>query len=118
MNTELAIECINTQKQFVDDMTREAFDMAIKALEQPDPSQVARDIATIIENEKDMRVIAKNATTIRCKDCEHYHTDECPMTYEEYISWEEDGYIESDNILHDNAEDEGYCHKAERREDG
>ena len=25
---------------------------------QPEPSQVARDIATIIENEKDMRVIA------------------------------------------------------------
>lgn len=28
---------------------------------QPEPSQVARDIATIIENEKDMRVIEKNA---------------------------------------------------------
>jgi len=28
---------------------------------QPEPSQVARDIATIIENEQDMRVILKNA---------------------------------------------------------
>lgn len=28
---------------------------------QPEPSQVARDIATIIENEQDMRVIERNA---------------------------------------------------------
>ena len=28
---------------------------------QPEPSQVARDIATLIENEQDMRVILKNA---------------------------------------------------------
>lgn len=28
---------------------------------QPEPSQVARDIATIIENEQDMRVMLKNA---------------------------------------------------------
>ena len=34
MNKELAIECIKTQRQFVDDRTREAFDMAIEVLEQ------------------------------------------------------------------------------------
>ena len=28
---------------------------------QPEPSQVAREIATILENEQDMRVILKNA---------------------------------------------------------
>ena len=33
MNTKLAIECLKTQRQFVDDMTKEAFNMAIKALE-------------------------------------------------------------------------------------
>ena len=32
MNRELAIECIKTQRQFVDDQTREAFEMAIEAL--------------------------------------------------------------------------------------
>ena len=36
MNKKLAIECIKTQYQFVDDTTREAFDMAIKLLEQPE----------------------------------------------------------------------------------
>ena len=30
-------------------------------LVQPEPSQMAREIATIIENEKDMRVVEKNA---------------------------------------------------------
>ena len=33
MNTKLAIECLKTQRQFVDDMTKEAFNMAIKALQ-------------------------------------------------------------------------------------
>ena len=33
MNTKLAIECLKTQRQFVDDMTEEALDLAIKALE-------------------------------------------------------------------------------------
>lgn len=32
MTRELAIECIKTQRQFVDDQTREAFEMAIEAL--------------------------------------------------------------------------------------
>ena len=35
MNKELAIECIKTQRQFVDDTTREAFEIAIELLEQP-----------------------------------------------------------------------------------
>ena len=37
---------------------------------QPEPSEVARDIATIIENEKDMRVILKNNIGY-CEDCNH-----------------------------------------------
>lgn len=34
---------------------------------QPEPSQIARDIATIIENEQDMRVILKNAQPERMR---------------------------------------------------
>lgn len=34
MNKELAIECIKTQRQFVDDMTCEAFDMAIDLIKE------------------------------------------------------------------------------------
>lgn len=50
---------------------------------QPEPSQVARDIATIIENEQDMRVIERN-DIVRCKDCKHNPKDEwfgCPMSH-------------------------------------
>lgn len=35
-------------------------------------SQVARDIATIIENEKDMRVILQNSI-VHCCDCKHWN---------------------------------------------
>lgn len=40
---------------------------------QPEPSHVARDIATIIENEQDMRVIERNAQPeiIRCGQCKY-----------------------------------------------
>lgn len=51
---------------------------AEKALEmlpsaQPEPSDVARDIATIIENEKDMRVVLRNSeqTTLYGYDVQH-----------------------------------------------
>ena len=44
MTRELAIECIDTQKQFVDEMTKEAFNMAIAALEQPEPYNMFPDM--------------------------------------------------------------------------
>jgi hypothetical protein len=39
----------------------------------PEPSQLAKDIAKILENDQDMRVILKNAETeiVRCMDCKH-----------------------------------------------
>ena len=50
---------------------------------EPEPSQVARDIATIIENEQDMRVILKNAQPDLdewCTDCAEYDKQKncCP----------------------------------------
>ena len=53
---------------------------------------------------------------IRCKDCKHRDTEECPMRYEEWVSFEEDGYIESDNIAHDQTRDDGFCDRGERGE--
>lgn len=55
MNKELAIECIKTQRQFVDDMTREAFDMAIDLIKEKFPS-------------------ADFAPVVRCKDCKYGDT--------------------------------------------
>lgn len=43
----------------------------------PEPSQLAKDIARILENDQDMRVILKNAETeiVCCKDCKHWKSD-------------------------------------------
>ena len=48
-----------------------------KAEAQLEPSQVARDIATIIENEQDMRVMLAQPEIIRCKDCKWKQGAEC-----------------------------------------
>ena len=54
---------------------------------------------------------------IRCKDCKHRGTEECPMHYEEWVSFEEDGYIESDNIAHDQTRDDGFCDRGEAEDE-
>ena len=53
---------------------------------------------------------------IHCKDCKSWGEDECPMRHVERIEWEEDGYIEVDDIVHDYTEPYGYCDKGERNE--
>ena len=53
---------------------------------------------------------------IHCKDCRNRGEDECPMRHVERIEWEEDGYMESDDIVHDYTEPHGYCYKGEPNE--
>lgn len=53
---------------------------------------------------------------IHCKDCRSWGEDECPMRHVEMIEWEEDGYIEVDDVVHDYTELYGYCDKGERNE--
>lgn len=52
-----------------------------------------------------------------CKDCKHRYGDECPMRHIEWVEYEDDGFVESDDIVHDNTMDDGYCSFGER-EDG
>lgn len=54
---------------------------------------------------------------IHCKNCKHYHEEECPMRFVEWVTWEEDGYIESDDVVHDYATDDGFCYMGDRREE-
>ena len=54
---------------------------------------------------------------VRCKDCKHRYGDECPMMHVEWVECEEDGFIEMDDIVYDNTDDDGYCSFGER-EDG
>ena len=58
-------------------------EIEIEELPSAQPEQIARDIATIIENEKDMRVILQNAehTETHSCDCERTEThDWIPVT--------------------------------------
>lgn len=77
---------------------------------QYEPSQVARDIATIIENEQDMRVIEKNAQAeiIRCKDCKFWTHIKRTNRY----------WCKTDDGLYDlNPSPNDFCSRAERRTD-
>ena len=52
---------------------------------------------------------------VRCRDCVHRQTVNCPMYHEEYIDWDDDGYWETDLIIHDATKDNGFCFCGERR---
>lgn len=54
---------------------------------------------------------------VRCKDCKHRGTDDCPMYHEEYIEWDDDGCLERDIIIHDATEDNSFCSHGERKSD-
>lgn len=71
----------------------------------PEPSQVARDIATIIENEMDMRVMLSQPEIVRCKDCKHY--DEVNQPYPQM-------YCRKHSI---DTSDQDFCSRAERKDD-
>ena len=53
---------------------------------------------------------------VRCKDCKRRHDFDCPMFFEESVEWEEDGYIERDDVIHDYTEDDDFCSRAERKD--
>ena len=98
---------LKANKKYLSKEYMEALRMAIEALSE---RNIARDIATILENEQDMRVILQNAESIpvvRCKDCryctEYYDRDGYP--YWECAEW--DGGTDAD----------GFCHYGERGEE-
>lgn len=88
----------------------------IKEAEPNDYDKIARDIATIIENEMDMRVILRNSDpdivrVVRCKDCDRSQVDfddhgevtfRCRL-YDPFIV-----YVKSDGL--------GFCSNAKRRD--
>lgn len=52
---------------------------------------------------------------VRCKDCKYRGDYLCPMYYEEYIEWDDDGYHEWDLVEHDRTSDDGFCDMGERK---
>lgn len=47
---------------------------------------------------------------VRCKDCKHRKTCVCPMQEAEFNEWE------CDFEYYDYTEDDGYCHRGERKD--
>ena len=60
-----------------DDGTLDEFDTEaiLRRLPSAQPEQIARDIATIIENEQDRRVVLKNAEHTKTHSCENQRTE-------------------------------------------
>lgn len=50
MTTELAIECLKTQKQFVDDMTKDAIDMAVDTIKNKLDGHEIWKISSVFQN--------------------------------------------------------------------
>lgn len=50
---------------------------------------------------------------VYCRNCKNRYTTDCPMYFEEYVEWDDDGYHESDYIVHDNTVDAGFCDRGE-----
>lgn len=68
--------------------TIEKFYHMVEEMPSAQPEQIARDIATIIENEKDMRVILKNAEHTETHSCDCERTG----THESSREWYMKGY--------------------------
>lgn len=95
-----AIRVYNCYPKSAGEETKEAIDTAIEALSE---RNIARDIATILENEQDMRVILQNADRqtldeiVRCKDCKHW-TEEKDEEDDILYGWCRAPF-ENDNLL-------------------
>lgn len=51
---------------------------------------------------------------VRCKDCKYRGDYGCPMYYEEYVEWDDDGYHEMEIVEHDHTVDNGFCDRGEK----
>ena len=56
---------------------------------------------------------------VRCCDCNNRNDEEkCPMCHAEEVTFDDDdGYIEYETWINDKTDDNGFCHKWERRTD-
>ena len=51
---------------------------------------------------------------IRCKHCKRRGTDECPMYHIELVEYDNDGYLDLQDIIYDYTEDDGYCDRGKK----
>lgn len=82
----------------------------LEKLRQTDRSIINKAIAKVKELDKKLNEIKP----VACKECKWRGEAECPMRFEEYVEYDDDGYVDHDWIEHDNTEDDGFCFKGER----
>ena len=76
-------------------------------------------------SENDVANLLLHAPTVntvlvpRCCDCNNRNDEEkCPMCHTEEVTLDDgDGYIEYESWINDKTDDNGFCHKWERRTD-
>lgn len=84
MNTKLAIECLKTQRQFVDDMTKEALSMAIKALE----AQKWIPCSERLPDSKEYVLVTDyGETNIGRRFCDRWWLDYCGDKMKDVTAW-------------------------------
>ena len=95
-------------------MTRE---QAIQILSTRDWSGMLCGYTSGYTEALDMAVEALQIDVVRCKDCKHRETDDCPMYWVEWSIFEDcDGYTDDKYIVHDYTTDDGYCNYGERKD--
>lgn len=95
-------------------MTRE---QAIQILSTRDWSGMLCGYTSGYTEALDMAIEALQIDVVRCKDCKHRETDDCPMYWTEWIMFEDcDGYTDDTYVVHDYTTNNGYCHYGERKE--
>lgn len=125
MTPKEAIEYLNIMKLSTEDdsvggLKKEVCDIAIEALSVVEQIRWERDIALhqLEEIGLGFGEMADVQKVVRCKDCVHRNDEEkCPMLFGKWEDYNDDGYIESDWVVTENTEDEGFCHKGKRFEE-
>lgn len=67
-------------------------------------------IGTEFENDKVNVYMEWQGELVRCKDCKHRQTDDCPMYWMEWVI-----HTDNDYIVYDYTTDDGYCNYGERK---
>ena len=52
---------------------------------------------------------------VRCKNCAWRGENGCPMYFEEYVTFDDDGYSDLDIVTYDRTTDNGFCDRGERK---
>ena len=88
ISRQAAIDCVNHVRFGMDEMAFGIATTALLELPSAQPEQIARDIATIIENEQDMRVLLKNTERTETHECDYKRTE----THDSRREWYMKGY--------------------------